>query len=197
MSTALSKDALDQLFLEARTHNAWLDKDVPDALLQQAWDLARWAPTSMNCNPVRITFIKSAEAKEKLKGCLSEGNIDKTMKAPVTAIIAQDPKFYVNMPKLFPSFPGAADLFESSPELAEETAHRNTTLQGAYFILACRAIGLDCGPMSGFDNAKLDEVFFKDSNFKSNFLCNIGYGDNAGLYDRNARPAFDEVCAVL
>ncbi|MDV7338614.1 malonic semialdehyde reductase [Terasakiella sp. A23] len=196
MSNAISQDALNQLFFEARTHNAWQDKNVPDELLAQAWETARWAPTSMNCNPTRVTFLKSKAAKEKLKPCLSEGNIEKTMQAPVCAIISIDPEFYVNMPRLFPSFPGAADMFEASPDLAEETAFRNGTLQGAYFMIACRSLGLDCGPMSGFDNQKLDEIFYSGSKFKSNFLCNIGYGDKAGLYDRNPRPAFDEVCTV-
>jgi 3-hydroxypropanoate dehydrogenase len=196
MSQPLDKTAIDQLFLNARTHNAWLDKEVPDDLLVEAWDIARWAPTSMNCCPARIVFVRSSEAKEKLKDCLSEGNIEKTMAAPATAIIATDQNFYTNMPILFPNFPGAADMFEQTPELAEETANRNATLQGAYFILACRTLGLDCGPMSGFDNQKVDDTFFKDSKIKSNFLCNIGYGDRAGLYDRNPRPAFDEVCRI-
>lgn len=196
MSATLSQDALDQLFYQARTHNGWQDKDVADDLLVQAWEMARWAPTSMNCNPARITFIKSKEAKEQLIPCLSEGNQEKTRKAPVTAIIATDMKFYVNMPKLFPSFPGAADMFEHADDLREETAFRNSTLQGAYFMMACRALGLDCGPMSGFDDKKLNETFYKDSSFKANFLCNIGYGDVAELYDRNCRPAFDEVCTI-
>jgi len=196
MSTPLDQAAIDQLFLTARTHNAWQDKDVPDSLLEKVWDTARWGPTSMNCCPARITFIKSGDAKEKLKPCLSEGNVKKTMAAPVTAIIATDMKFYTNMARLFPSFPGAADMFESTPDLAEETATRNATLQGAYFILACRTFGLDCGPMSGFDTDKLNETFYKGSNLRANFLCNIGYGDKAGLYDRGPRPAFDEICTI-
>jgi 3-hydroxypropanoate dehydrogenase len=196
MSAALEQTVLDQLFLDARTHNMWQDKDVSDDLLQQAWDLARWGPTSMNCCPARITFIKSAEGKEKLKPCLSQGNIQKTMAAPVTAIIATDMRFFTNMPRLFPSFPGAADMFAETPDLAEETATRNCTLQGAYLIMACRTLGLDCGPMSGFDAKKLNEIFYKDSSLRCNFLCNIGYGDRAGLYDRGPRPAFDEVCTI-
>jgi len=196
MSAPLPQETLNQLFLEARTHNLWLDKEVSDDLLNQVWDLARWGPTSMNCCPARITFIKSPDAKEKLKDCLSEGNIAKTMAAPVTAIIATDMQFFTNMPRLFPSFPGAADMFDQNPELAEETAIRNCNLQGAYLIIACRTLGLDCGPMSGFDSEKLDDIFFKDSSLKSNFLCNIGYGDKAGLYGRGPRPAFDEVCSI-
>ncbi|NVK17988.1 MAG: malonic semialdehyde reductase [Methylocystaceae bacterium] len=196
MSAPIPEDAQDQLFFNARSHNGWLDKEVSDDLLVQAWDMARWAPTSMNCNPARITFIKSAKAKEALIPCLSEGNQKKTMKAPVTAIIAIDRKFYVNMPQLFPSFPGAADMFEQTDDLCKETAFRNSTLQGAYFIIACRSLGLDCGPMSGFDAEKLDETFYKNSSFTANFLCNIGYGDVADLYDRNRRPAFDEVCTI-
>ena len=196
MSQPLDENAINQLFLEARTHNAWQDREVPDELLIRAWDIARWGPTSMNCCPARITFIRSAEAKEKLKSCLSDGNVEKTLAAPATAIIGIDQQFFVNMPRLFPSFPGAADMFEQSPDLTEETALRNGILQGAYFMLACRTLGLDCGPMSGFDNKKVDEAFFKDSKIKSNFLCNIGYGDGAGLYDRGPRPAFDEVCEI-
>lgn len=196
MSQPLNDAALNQLFFEAQTHNDWQDKEVSTELLTKAWDMARWAPTSMNCCPARIVFVQSSEAKEKLKGCLSEGNIDKTMKAPATAIIGIDMEFYINMPTLFPNFPGAAEMFAQSPELCEETATRNTTLQGAYLILAFRSLGLDCGPMSGFDNVKVDEAFFNGSKTKSNFLCNIGYGDRAGLYDRNPRPAFDEVCRI-
>lgn len=197
MATPLDQTALDQLFLTARTHNSWQDTPVPDDLLIKAWDTARWGPTSMNCCPVRLFFIRSAEAKEKLKACLSEGNIDKAMSAPVTVIIARDSKFYVNMPRLFPHFAGAADMFESIPELSAETAQRNATLQGAYFILACRALGIDCGPMSGFDADKVNEAFFKETAYEVDFLCNIGFGDPAGLHDRGPRPAFDEVCEIL
>ena len=196
MHAPLDEKVIDQLFLEARSHNMWLDKEVSNDLLQQAWDIARWGPTSMNCCPARLIFIRSEEAKEKLKDCLSEGNFEKTMAAPATVIIATDQKFYANLPKLFPSFQGAAEMFEYSPDLSEETAFRNSTLQGAYFMMACRALGLDCGPMSGFDNKKLDDAFFKDTYLKSNFLCNLGYGDTAGLYSRGPRPAFDEVCEI-
>lgn len=196
MSNPLSDEALNQLFFEAQTHNDWQDKPLSEELLTQLWDMTRWGPTSMNCCPARIVFVQSKEGKEKLKGCLSEGNIEKTMKAPVTAIIGVDMEFYVNMPALFPTFQGAADMFAQSPELCEETALRNTVLQGAYLIMASRALGLDCGPMSGFDSKKVDEAFFNATKVKSNFLCNIGYGDRAGLYPRNPRPAFDEVCSI-
>lgn len=197
MSDKLSQQDLDQLFVEARTHNMWQPKEVPDELLMEIWETVRWAPTSMNCNPCRITFVRSTEAKEKLKDCLSEGNIEKTMAAPVTAIFALDTQFFKFLPRLFPNFAGAADMFDAMPDLADETAQRNATLQAAYFMIGARAMGLDCGPMSGFDNKKLDEAFFANTTYKSNFLCNLGYGDRAGLYNRGPRPAFDEVCKVV
>lgn len=197
MSSDLPQDSLNQLFFDARTHNSWQDRDVEDSLLEKVWNATRWGPTSMNCCPARIIFVKTPEAKEKLKPCLSEGNVKQTMTAPVTAIIALDEKFYTHMPTLFPSFPGAADMFAENSDLAEETAFRNATLQAGYFILACRAYGLDCGPMSGFDQDKANEAFFATTTYKANFLCNIGYGDNAGLYPRGPRPAFDEVCQII
>lgn len=196
MATPSSAEFRNQVFTNARTHNAWQDKPVEDGLLQQIWDCARWAPTSMNCNPARITFVKSIEAKEKLKTCLSEGNIKKTMAAPVCTIIGVDTRFYENLPRLFPSFPGAADMFHELPELAQETAFRNASLQGAYFMIAARSFGLDCGPMSGFDAEKLEAAFFPDGRIKVNFICNLGYGDPAGLYPRGPRPAFDEACEI-
>ena len=197
MTKTLDQSALDQLFFEARTHNQWQNTEVTDEILIKAWEMARWAPTSMNCNPTRITFVKSPSEKEKLIECLSDGNKEKTKAAPVTAIIAMDMDFFKNLPVLFPSFPGAADMFAELPDLKEETAFRNSSLQGAYFILSCRALGLDCGPMSGFDKEKVDEAFFAGTAFKANFLCNIGYGDKAGLYSRAPRPAFDEVCKIV
>lgn len=197
MADKLDDAALAQLFSSARTHNQWRDQPVSKDLLEQVWDLAKWGPTSMNCCPTRVVFVTSAEAKEKLKPCLSEGNIAKTMSAPVCAIIATDSKFYERMDALFPVFPGAADMFAETPDLAEVTAFRNGTLQAAYLIMACRALGLDCGPMSGFDNDKVDAAFFDKTSLKSNFLINIGYGDPAGLHPRGPRPDFDMDCKVV
>lgn len=194
--TTASDDALKLLFLDARTHSAWLDKPVDDALLQRAYDIARMGPTSANCSPMRIVFVKSAEAKAKLKPCLAEGNVEKTMTAPVTAIIAQDMEFYEQLPKLFPHT-DARSWFAGKPEAIESTAARNSTLQGAYFMIAARAVGLDCGPMSGFDNAKLDEAFFAGTSYKSNFLCNLGYGDASKLHPRSPRLEFGEACKIL
>ena len=192
----LPDSALDQLFLQAHTLNAWQDKSVPDALLHRLYNTLRMAPTSMNSNPLRIVFVKSLAAKEKLKLALMEGNRAKTMAAPVTAILAYDTKFFEQLPKLFPPSPNARDMFANNTALADTTAFRNSSMQGAYLILAARALGLDCGPMSGFDNAKVDELFFAGSNVKSNFICNLGYGDSKGIYPRNPRLAFDEACRI-
>lgn len=196
MHTPLNETALKQLFTEARTYSHFLDKPVTDAVLHDLWDLAKWGPTSMNSLPMRLVFVKSAEAKEKLKPALSEGNRDKTLAAPATAIVATDYGFYARMPRLFPSFPGAHDLFAGNAKLAETTAFRNGTLQGAYLILAARALGLDCNPMSGFDNAKVDEAFFAGTSVKSNFLVNIGYADTSRVYPRGPRPDFAEDCRI-
>src|SRR5262245_65086378 len=155
MRHPLNGEALDQLFREARTHNTWLDQPVSDAVLHQLYDLMKWGPTSVNCLPARILFLRTREAKERLRPALSPGNVEKTMKAPVTAILAYDELFYDKLPRLFPRNPAVRELFATSPELAETTAFRNGTLQGGYFILAARSLGLDCGPMSGFDNAKV------------------------------------------
>src|SRR6266566_3558673 len=160
MSNVLSNDGLDLIFRKARTHNSWLDKPVEDALLRQVYDLAKMGPTSANMCPMRIVFVKSREAKERLRPALMPGNVDKTMAAPVTAILAYDELFYEKLPALFPHNPGIRDMFANSPELADITAFRNGTLQGGYFILAARSLGLDCGPMSGFDNEKVDREFF-------------------------------------
>jgi 3-hydroxypropanoate dehydrogenase len=209
MGAPISQDALEQLFLNARTHSHWLDKPVEDKLLHQLFDLMKMGPTSANCCPVRIVFVRSKQAKERLRPLLNEGNVEKTMAAPVTAIIADDLRFYEYLPKLFPHAP-ARDWFVDNAELAAITAFRNGTLQGAYFILAARSLGLDCGPMSGFDNAKVDHEFFHngecgafqqehcpESHIKSNFLCNLGYGDSAMLHPRSPRFEFDEVCKIL
>lgn len=192
----IDTNALNVLFNKARTHSAWLDKKVDDALLVAAYDLAKMAPTSANCQPMRIIFVKSAEAKTKLKPCLAEGNVEKTMSAPVTAIIGQDMAFYEKLPQLFPHI-DARSWFVGNAALIESTASRNAVLQGGYFILAARAVGLDCGPMSGFDNGKVDEAFFAGTTIKSNFLINLGYGDASTLHPQSPRPMFDEMCKVV
>jgi 3-hydroxypropanoate dehydrogenase len=192
----LSQDALDTLFSKARTHSNWLDKPIPDELLHQIYDLMKYGPTSANTCPARIVFVKSKGAKEKLRPCLAPANVDKTMKAPATAIIAMDMAFYEKLPELFPHT-DARSWFAGNTALIESTAFRNGSLQGGYFILAARAVGLDCGPMSGFDNAKLDAAFFAGTTWKSNFICNLGYGDASKLHPRNPRLIFDEACKIL
>lgn len=196
MSQAIDDDTLRQLFLDARTHNAWQDKDVPDSLLHALVDALKMGPTSANCSPARFVFVTSKEAKERLKPHLSEGNRDKTMAAPVCAIIGYDMEFYEHLPKLFPHT-DAKSWFAGKPEKIKETAFRNGTLQGAYLILAARLHGLDCGPMSGFDNAGVDEAFFAGTSVKSNFLCNLGYGDPSGVRPRSPRFTFEEMAKVV
>ncbi|GGC27638.1 putative NADH dehydrogenase/NAD(P)H nitroreductase [Siccirubricoccus deserti] len=191
MTQDLDPAALDQLFRSARTQNAWQDRPIPDTKLQDLYDLLKYGPTSANSSPARFVFIRTAEGKAKLKPALSEGNIAKTMTAPVTAIVAYDPAFYEQLPKLFPHT-DARSWFSDNPSLAEVTAFRNGTLQGAYLIIAARALGLDTGAMSGFDNAKVDAAFFADTGWKSNFLVNLGYGDPTGLFERSPRLSFDE-----
>lgn len=195
MGEILSDKGLDLLFREARTHNAWQDKEVSDVLLEAVFDLAKMGPTSANCSPMRVVFAKSPEAKEKLKPALLADNVAKTMAAPVTAIIGHDTTFYEHLPRLFPHT-DARPWFVGNDTLIVETAFRNGSLQGAYFILAARALGLDCGPMSGFNNAKVDAAFFPDGKVKSNFLCNLGYGDPAVLFPRSPRFEFDDVCTI-
>jgi 3-hydroxypropanoate dehydrogenase len=192
----LDAAALDAIFREARTQNAWTDRPVTDEDLHAIFDLMKFGPTSANCSPARFVFLRSQEAKEKLKPALSAGNTAKTMAAPVVAIVAYDPKFYDQLPKLFPHADARA-WFAGSAALAEETAFRNSSLQGAYFIVAARALGIDTGAMSGFDKAKVDAAFFADSGFKSNFLCNLGHGDPAGLFPRSPRFDFAEACSIL
>ena len=197
MSNVASNDDLDLIFRKARTHNAWLDKPVEDALLQQVYDLAKMGPTSANMCPLRIVFVKSREAKERLKPTLDAGNVDKTMAAPVTAILGMDIHFYEKLPKLFPHADAKA-WFKDLPEpVLEYIALRNSSLQGAYFMLAARALGLDCGPMSGFDNAKVDAAFFAGTTVKSNFLCNLGHGDASKLFPRSPRLSFEEACKLV
>ncbi len=197
MTEILTDKALETLFRGARTYTRWKDRPVSDVILQALYDLLRMGPTSANCSPARILFVSSREAKERLAPALSPGNRDKTMAAPVTAIIGYDTRFYELVPTLFPHQPEARGWFEGNDALIEETAFRNSTLQGAYLILAARALGLDCGPMSGFDRAKVDAEFFPDGRVKSNFLCNLGYGDPTGLPPRGPRLAFDEACRIL
>ena len=196
MSDRVDDAALDLLFRNARTHNSWFDEPVPDEVLRQAYDLAKMGPTSANCSPMRIVFLRSAAAKERLRPALSQGNLAKTMKAPVTAIIAYDLAFYELLPRLFPQS-DARSWFAGNDEMIRVTAFRNGTLQGAYFIIAARAYGLDCGPMSGFDNAKVDAEFFPDGRYKSNFLINLGRGDGLNMWPRNPRLEFAEACAIL
>jgi 3-hydroxypropanoate dehydrogenase len=206
MTQRLNDEALDLIFRKARTHNVWLDQPVPDELLRQIYDLMKLGPTSANCSPARILFLRTPAAKQRLAPALSPPNLEKTMKAPVTALIAYDQKFYDNLPRLFPHNPAAREWFSNNAALAQTTAFRNGTLQGAYFIIAVRSVGLDCGPMSGFDNAKVDSEFFPpsagpsaspESQWKSNFLCNLGYGDASKLLPRSPRLEFDEACRLL
>jgi 3-hydroxypropanoate dehydrogenase len=211
MGQRIDETALDTLFREARTHATWQPKPVTDQTLRDLYDVLKWAPTSANAAPARFAFLRSKEAKERLRPALAPLNVKKTMTAPVTVIVGYDMKFYEQLPKLFPHSPGMKQLFEGNPELVEATAKRNSSLQGAYLIMAARALGLDCGPMSGFDQAKVDEEFFAagkpcfgcdqeffpEGHVKSNFLCNLGYGDASKLYPRLPRLAFNEACSLL
>lgn len=188
---------LKQIFYNARTHSKWHDIPVPDDLLQEVYNIMRFGPTSFNSSPLRIVFLKSDHAKDRLKPHLDPANIAKTMAAPVTAILAYDVKFYEYLSYLFPFSP-VKSWFEGKEEFTERTAFRNSSMQGAYFIIAARACGLDCGPMSGFSNKGVDKEFFPDGRFKSNFLCNLGYGDSQGLPGPRApRFSFDEVCKII
>jgi 3-hydroxypropanoate dehydrogenase len=196
MSRIINDAALDQVFRQARTHRSWTSEPVSDVVLQAAYDLARMAPTSANCSPMRVLFVRSPEAKGRLKPALSQGNVEQTMKAPVTAIIGYDLQFYDLLPRLYP-FADARSWFAGDDQLVRATAFRNGSLQGAYFIIAARAVGLDCGPMSGFDNAKVDAAFFPDGRVKSNFLCNLGYGDGGRMQPRAPRLEFDEACTII
>lgn len=196
MDKTVSNEGLDVLFREARTHTHWLDRPVDDELLRRVYDLTKFGPTSANMCPMRIVFVKSKAAKERLKPALDSGNVGKTMAAPVTAIIGMDVHFYEELPKLYPHA-DAKSWFQGLPgNVLEYVALRNGSLQGAYFMLAARALGLDCGPMSGFDNAKVDAEFFAGTTVKSNFLCNLGHGDASKLHPRSPRLAFEEACRV-
>ena len=188
-------DLLDQLFLEARTHSTWLDQAISPEQIRQIYNLVKMAPTSANCSPARFVFLTTPEAKQKLKPALSSGNIDKTMTAPVTVLVATDAQFYNKLPELFP-YADAKSWFTSSEAMAQETAFRNSSLQAAYLIMACRSLGLDTGPMSGFDAKQVDDLFFAGTNHHINLIINIGYGDPQKVYARLPRLNFDEACRV-
>jgi 3-hydroxypropanoate dehydrogenase len=211
MGHTVDDAALNTLFREARTYSKWQSRPVSHETLHQLYDVLKWAPTSANAEPARFAFLRSKESKERLRPALAPLNVEKTMAAPVTVIVAYDLTFYTLLSKLFPQKPGMAKLFEDNPEMVESTAKRNSSLQGAYMIMAARALGLDCGPMSGFDHAKVDEEFFSagkpcfgcdqeffpEGHVKTNFLCNLGYGDPASLHPRLPRLAFNEACSLL
>ena len=194
---ASEEETKQTIFYNARTYSDWQAKDIPNTILKNLYDLMKWGPTSANCSPARLIFIKSPKAKARLKPFVIESNLKKTMSAPVTAIIAFDIEFYKYLPKLFPHDLDAQNWFNYSKEVAETNAFRNSSIQGGYFIIASRMLGLDCGPMSGFDQTGVDKEFFPNSNIKSNFLCNIGYGDSKNLFKRSPRFDFDEICEIL
>jgi 3-hydroxypropanoate dehydrogenase len=194
--TSLDAASLDRLFREARTLSKWTAKQVSDEDLRALYDLLKMGPTSANCSPARFAFLRNPWSKDRLKPALSAGNLEKTMSAPVTVIVAHDPHFYDNLPRLFPHA-DAKVWFTSNPGLAEQTAFRNGSLQGAYLIMAARSLGIDAGPMSGFDNDKVDDEFFADRGWKSNFLINLGHGEPGTAHDRLPRLSFDEACLLL
>jgi 3-hydroxypropanoate dehydrogenase len=196
MKTPLNTAALDQLFTSARTFNKFTDAPVSDAVLHQLYDLYKWGPTAMNSQPARVLFLKSQAAKERLKSALSAGNLEKTLAAPVVVVVAQDTHFQDHLATQFPAY-DAKPMFDSNPAMAESTAFRGSSLQGAYLILAARSLGLDCGPMSGFTNTALDAEFFPDGRFKSNFLVNLGYGDESGNRPRGPRLDFATANSIL
>lgn len=195
MHRLLDDAALDTLFRDARSFSYWLDKPVSDEQLHALYELMKWGPTAANCNPARLVFVKSPEAKARLAPCLSEGNVAKSMSAPVVAIVAMDMEFYEQLPRLFPHT-DARSWYAGKPDAIRSAAFRNSSLQGAYLIMAARSLGLDCGPMSGFDAQKLDATFFPDRPWQSNFICALGYGDVSRLYPRGPRLAFDEACRI-
>jgi 3-hydroxypropanoate dehydrogenase len=194
-----NNDFLSTIFGNARSQNGWLDKSVSDVQLHEIYEQMKWGPTSVNCSPARIVFVRSEEAKLKLKEALAVGNVDKAMSAPVLAIVGYDTHFYEHLPELFPHNPGVRSWFEGEEKaaFAETTAFRNGTLQGGYLILAARAVGLDCGPMSGFNNALVDAAFFAGTSVKSNFICGLGYGDQSKVLARGPRLSFDRACTLV
>ena len=211
MGQPLDDIGLDTVFRQARTYSKWLPRPVPDEVIRDLYDVLKWGPTSANASPARFAFLRSKEAKERLRPALAPLNVAKTLAAPITVIVAYDLRFYEHLPKLFPQNPGMATLFAQNPEMVEVTAKRNSSLQGAYLMIAARALGLDCGPMSGFDNARVDEEFFAagkpcfgcdqeffpEGHVKSNFICNLGYGDPASLHPRLPRLPFPEACSIM
>jgi 3-hydroxypropanoate dehydrogenase len=190
---------LDRVFRNGRSQNGWLAEPVSDEQLKQVYELMKWGPTSVNCSPARIVFVRSEAGKAKLKDALSPGNVDKSMTAPVLAVVGYETRFYEDLPRLFPHNPAVKTWFEGEEKLgfAQTTAFRNGTLQGGYLIAAARAVGLDCGPMSGFDNAKVDAAFFSGTSVKSNFICGLGRGDPSRLFPRSPRLSFEEACKLI
>lgn len=197
MSQTLSNEALDVLFRTARSQNGWLDKQVDDDKLRELYELAKFGPTSMNTSPARFVFLRTPEAKARLLPAVAPGNVEKVRTAPVCAVVGFDRRFYDRLPDLFPLRPQAREIFVGKPELIESTAFRNSSLQGAYLMIAARVLGLDCGPMSGFDAQMVNETFFPDGNVAVNFLCGLGYGDHTKVFDRLPRLAFDDACTLL
>ena len=197
MNPEIDPAALDQLFFDARSYNGWKDEPVADDQLRRLYEILKMGPTSFNCCPARFVFLRTPEAKERIRPYLRPNNVDKTMTASVVTIIAYDMEFYELMPKLVPYRPEAKDVFVGKDELIKTTAFRNGSLQGAYFLLAARAVGLDCGPMSGFNNQGVDQEFFPDGRFKSNFICGLGRGDPESIFERLPRFDFDEACKLL
>jgi 3-hydroxypropanoate dehydrogenase len=195
----IDSHALQTLFTSARTQNGWLDQPVSDAQLREVFDLMKMAPTSMNTQPARFVFLRTAAAKERLRPALSRGNVDKTMSAPVVTLIAHDLQFHEHLPRVFPHEPNARNMFEgdANRDFRSTFAFRNGSLQGAYFMMAARAVGLQVGPMSGFDGAKVDAEFFPDGRYRINFLCNLGHGDPSKVMERLPRFAFEDVCSLL
>lgn len=194
---ALDNTAIAQLFTQAHTHIRWQDRAIDTETLQHLYEVVKWAPTSMNTSPARFVFVTSQAAKERLRPTLAPTNVEKMLTASLTVIVASDPKFYEQLPILFPAYPNAREMYHDKPEWAAETAFRNSSMQGAYLIMAARALGLDCGPMSGFDNGKVDAEFFAENGYRSNFLINIGYAGESSTYPRGPRLSFEQAVQIL
>ncbi|MEG9861514.1 MAG: malonic semialdehyde reductase [Parvularculales bacterium] len=197
MAEPLSEAAREQLFSGAHTHNGWTSDRITEKTMRALYDLMKWPPTSFNCSPARLVFVVTKMEKERLRPMLMETNQEKSMAAPATVIVAYDKRFYEHLPDIFPAMEGVDALFSGNEDFAEQTAFRNSSIQGGYFILAARALGLDCGPMSGFDSAAVDKAYFPDGRFTANFLCNIGYGDPEGIHPRSPRLDFEKACQIV